>query len=1139
MIARRARVVRAPRRRLLTRSLSLFLAWGLPGVLAAAQETARETTRETIGSVPYQRLATRAATLERMLGLLQPQPARFGSWHLLSPFPFEGHGQGDLATVQAPEAELARMVAGGPGPDLTATYVGKKDVAVAWRELGRVYDERIDLHVHEDAELNDLARCFLYARVDSERAVRVEVTCGSDDGMRLWLNGALLVDKDVPRGLNPEDEQLVLDLETGPNHLFVEIVEGFGGWDFQMNVSKPLPYDVDAHLQYALDRDFPRTPEREHYRALTVPVPDDIVLEVGGLDFLSDGTPVVATRRGDVFFVRDAYADPPLEASFERFASGLHEPLGIGVRREAAGEAIYTVQRGELTRLVDEDGDGRADLYEAVTNGWGISGNYHEFAFGPEFDDEGNAWVSLNVGFCGGLGKSTTPWRGWALKVTPAGEIVPVCDGMRSPNGIGFYEPGVVFYVDNQGDYVGTNRLSVLTPGAWHGHPASLRWRDDLERPDARPPRQPASVWFPYGKMGQSAADVAVDRTQGAFGPFEGQLFIGDQTRALVMRAFVEEVEGHWQGACFPFLAELDCGVNRVAFAPDGSMFVGETDRGWASTGRKTNGLEHIVYTGVLPFEIRTMRATEDGFELVFTQAVEPGSALAADSYTLSSYTYEYHAAYGSPEIDERSLTIASLELTAPDTVRMRVEGLREGYVHELEARGVRSAGEGRALLHPEAYYTLIRIPGRSYAAAESADDLPRVLFLTHSAGFVHDVVKRPDPFVLSHAEERLVEAARGRFRVEATQDCGRITKETLADTDAVVFYTTGELPIPDEGRRALLDWMNAGGAFVGIHSATDTLYEYPPYVDLIGGLFDGHPWHTQVGVRVTDGSHPALRGLPPSFELTDEIYQFKDLQAEPLRTLLDLEPTSVDLGLGNRTDGRYPLAWWKDYGEGRLFYTALGHRREVWEDERFLSLVLEGLGWALRGPDVPAPAPKGAVELFSRGLEDWRGPDGEPATWRGLDGVYLPGEVGEELVSAAEFLGGRFHIEFQDDPEATEPTVMFLNGSYALTLGTAGASEESPASLAGRPPAVSAARPAGRWQSLDVTLAPPGISASGRKTLNARISVWLNGRLVHDAVELEGASPGAPFQEAIGGRLVFRPASPRVRLRNVWVLPI
>src|SRR5262245_28896840 len=130
-----------------------------------------------------------------------------------------------------------------------------------------------------------------------------------------------------------------------------------------------------------------------------------------------------------------------------------------------------------------------------------------------------------------------------------------------------------------------------------------------------------------------------------------------------------------------------------------------------------------------------------------------------------------------------------------------------------------------------------------SLAGSARAGDPPRVLFLTHSAGFRHPVVTRPGaPGVLSPAETRLAEACRGAFEVEATQDCAAITEENLARFEAVVFYTTGELPFADGQKEALLDFVRGGGGFIGIHSTADTFYEWPAFGDLLGGRFDGHP---------------------------------------------------------------------------------------------------------------------------------------------------------------------------------------------------------------------------------------------------------------------------------------------------------
>ena len=773
---------------------------------------------------------------------------------------------------------------------------------------------------------------------------------GSDDGCRFWLNGELLLDKDVPRGLTPTDDTVVLQLKQGTNHVLVEVVDGYGGWEYQILTHKPMSAKTEAQLNYYLDRDFPKHPMRSHYTALTIPIPDDLVIEVGGLTVMPDGTPALATRRGDVYFVENAYEQPPLAARWKQFASGLHEPLGLEWRDEDGVQALYSVQRGELTRMVDGDGDGQADLYQAFNNDWGVSGNYHEFAFGPKFDDEGNAWVTLNVGFCGSLGKATVPYRGWAVKITPEGEMIPVCSGLRSPNGIGKWKDGSMFYVDNQGDYVATNRLSYLKQDSYIGHPAGLRWREDADTiQDTEPERQPASVWFPYKTMGQSTADLVLDTTGGKFGPFQDQFFAGDQMMATVMRVDLELVNGHYQGACYPFIERLDSGVNRMAFAPDGSMFVGQTDRGWGSIGKRSYGLQRLVWNGKTPFEILHMRALEDGFELEFTADIDEQSAAQPGSYKFESYTYEYVSNYGAPEIDREQVAVQSVKITGPRTVQLKLEKMRAGYVHALNASGMQSRN-GKPLVHSRAWYTLIEVPGQDkrQAAADVPSGKPRLLFLTHSAGFCHSVVKRPSADQPSFAETVFLREASDKYEIVATQDCSTLEAESLAKFDVVMFYTTGDLPVSEAVRAGFLDWMKAGGSFVGIHCATDTWKQKPDYVDFVGGVFDGHPWHETVTLLVEDQEHPSTAHLGTVWTIQDEIYQFKDWKRSSQQNLLSMIEASSGLAKGARADGDYANAWCKTYGKGRMFYTGLGHREDVWLNPAFMQHLLGGIEWTL-----------------------------------------------------------------------------------------------------------------------------------------------------------------------------------------------
>jgi len=237
---------------------------------------------------------------------------------------------------------------------------------------------------------------------------------------------------------------------------------------------------------------------------------------------------------------------------------------------------------------------------------------------------------------------------------------------------------------------------------------------DGVPFPDAIrlfPQLKPPAVWFPYKKMGQSTTDIMLDASDGKFGPFAGQLFVGEFTQAGVNRVFLEKVDGEYQGACFPFRSGFASAVLRMAQGIDGSMFVGLTNRGWSSLGTASYGLQRLVWTGKVPFEIKEMRAQPDGFQLVFTKPVDPATASDPASYAMKSYTYLYQSSYGSDEIQNQDLAITGAIVSDDGlSVQLTVSNLRELFVHELAAPGVRSQ-ENEALLHPYAYYTLNRIP--------------------------------------------------------------------------------------------------------------------------------------------------------------------------------------------------------------------------------------------------------------------------------------------------------------------------------------------------------------------------------------------------------------------------------------------
>ncbi len=461
--------------------------------------------------------------------------------------------------------------------------------------------------------------------------------------------------------------------------------------------------------------------EDDYYPLLTLPIPEGVVLEASALEMMAGGTLAVASRRGDIYLVENPLSPSAETMKFNLFAGGLHEVLGLARK----GEGLFVTQRCEVTRVLDTNKDQLADLFETVSDGWEINGDSHEYAFGSRHDRDGNIWVVLCLT---GSFNSNSKYRGWCLRITPEGKVIPTCSGIRSPGGIGMNAAGDMFYTDNQGPWNGTCSLKHLRPGSFQGHPAGNRWYEITEAIGPRPPDpasgsrimveadriellEPPAVLFPYKKMGQSASGIACDTTGGKFGPFQGQLFVGDQTFSTVMRVSLEKVKGHYQGACFPFRSGLASGSLSVMIEPGGSMFVGGTSRGWGSRGGRPFSLQRLDWTGKLPFEILTVHALSDGFELTFTQPVDPETARRADAYTIGTYTYIYQSSYGSPEVDHTTPSIVGVELSKDGRrVHLQIDKLQRGHVHELHLPGVRSR-DGQPLLHDAAYYTLNYIP--------------------------------------------------------------------------------------------------------------------------------------------------------------------------------------------------------------------------------------------------------------------------------------------------------------------------------------------------------------------------------------------------------------------------------------------
>jgi hypothetical protein len=460
--------------------------------------------------------------------------------------------------------------------------------------------------------------------------------------------------------------------------------------------------------------------QSDFYMREEIPLPAGEVMEIGSIALMPEKKIAVTTRRGDLWICSGAYGEDLSQVTWKKFAQGLHEPFGMFWK----DGALYLTQRPEVSRIADTDGDGLADTFKTICADWGIKGDYHEYAFGSTPDKNGDIWVVLCLT---GSYTAESDWRGWCVRVTPEGKMIPTCSGIRSPGGIGFDAEGEAFYMDNQGVWNGSSSLKWLKPGSFQGNPSGNRFHtlanlpappevadksrilsERLRYPNFIPP----AVIFPHGKVGQSPTGIACDTSGGKFGPWQKQLYVGEQTHSQVQRVCLEKVNGLYQGAVFHFLDGFEAGLIPVRYDGEaGMIFTGGSNRGWASRGSKPFTFERVKWTGKTPFEIQTMTANPDGFTLNFTQAVDPATAGNPASYSMAAWTYILQAEYGSPEVDRATPKITGATVSNDKkSVRLKIDGLVRGDVHHLDSKGVRSAA-GDPLWHSDAYYTLNEIP--------------------------------------------------------------------------------------------------------------------------------------------------------------------------------------------------------------------------------------------------------------------------------------------------------------------------------------------------------------------------------------------------------------------------------------------
>lgn len=591
-------------------------------------------------------------------------------------------------------------------------------------------------------------RAWGWLRIDEPGEYAFRLEC--DDGARLVIDGVTVLDTAWGEGFRVEG---VAALDTGVRAIDVPFYEDEGRFRLRLlwkppgsNRFAPIPTErlrTQGGQTFATSPGVKRFSFGEDDRApgdgrepagvhpwftLDTFRPEAFRPAVGGLAFLPDGRLAVCTwdHDGGVYIIDASGRDRGEEASVSMFARGLGEPLGLCV---LDGD-IYVAQKQEVTRLRDTDGDGRADIYECVAGGWAASHNYHEFTFNLVWLD-GAFYTCTSVPLRGGWTNYTPgsepafavgPGPGSVLRIDPrTGHFEVFASGLRAPNGLAIGTDGELFGCDNQGAWLPCSRFNHIRRGGFYGHQTE---------PDGTTPGEPPVAWMPHNEVSNSPSQPALVPD----GPYVGQMLVGDVTHGGIKRLFVEKIggqAGRYQAALFRFSQGLEAGVNRLAFGPDGSLYVGGigSNGNWHHNNTRF-GLQRLIPGGPVPFEILRVQSRRGGFLLTFTAPV-PGALLADPArYEALQWRYQPTIEYGGPKLDLHRLRVAGATPSADRRqVYLEIPGLRAGHVVYLRMLGM-TDDAGRSPWTTECWYTLNAIsdePGPGFDDGARRPDLPRV----------------------------------------------------------------------------------------------------------------------------------------------------------------------------------------------------------------------------------------------------------------------------------------------------------------------------------------------------------------------------------------------------------------------------
>ncbi|MGK5683600.1 family 16 glycoside hydrolase [Actinoplanes sp. URMC 104] len=1116
---------------------------------------------------------------------------------------------------KSPLALLAAATLAGLLPALPATAA-----AIPAQELGvtlRTYDLQTSLNAlctlkpgqtpNVDKKLSTInwttaADFGLEDRFQSEVLGNLSITATgtyafrltSDDGSRLRIDGATVIDHDGAHGATAKEGSVTLST-TGYHALSLDYFERDGGQQLTLEWRPPgaTAYTVVPASALSTDAGVVRVtaPGRKECEGAGDSPGDGLPLtgvhpgytlanlrpsgfnpQVSAMDWFPDGRLAIATWGGSDTVAGEVYvlsgvtgSTSPAQVTYRKIATGLREPMGLKI----VDGKIYVSQKHELTELTDTTGDGTIDQYRRVAT-WPFDGNFHEFAFGLLYQD-GYFYLNLSVSI--NLGGATTdpqgsPHRGTTLKINRStGAVQYVAGGLRTPNGLTFGPDGDIFVLDNQGGWLPASKLVQVKQDRFFGH---------YTNPDGPFDTQPVTapvLWLPQNEIANSPSTPLMLTS----GPYAGQMLFGDVTYGGVQRAYLEKVNGQYQGAVFRLTQGLEMGVLRLSQGPDGALYAGGLGAGgnWGQEGKLTYGLQKLTPNGTSVFDIKAMRAVAGGFELEYTQPVsEATAAQLATRYRAEQWRYVPTPDYGGPKIDEETLTVSGATLSADRLkVTLKLAGLKPGRVVHVRSPRPFTSASGGSLWSTEAWYTLTSLvdgtilksdrveaewsglsgstsvasdhtgyTGSGFAAGHSTVGAATTFTVTVPSAGTYPISLRysngPNP-------------SAGAKTISLYVNGTRVKQVSLADTGTWETWATlpDSVPLRAGGNTVAYSVDTGDIGHVNLDSLT---------VGSASGSSAGTGTITGIGGKCLDveNANAADRAKVQLHTCNNSSAQSWTREGDTLRALgkcLDVDNagtangTRVQLYTCNNSAAQV----WQAQANGSLLNPASGKVLDAAGGASADGTAVQIWEWADVAQQRWTHNGPSRVTLFDgANLDAFQNADGTAPTWPVSGGSAEV--LGGDLRTKQTYRDFKLHVEFWLPNLPADVTGqqransgIYLQDRYELqVLDSYGkatpAADDAGAIYLKRAPSVNAATAPETWQTYDVTFRAARWNGT-TKTENARVTVVWNGVTVHNDVAIDGptGNGAAESPAALPIRLQDHgDPGANVRYRTIWIEP-